>query len=403
MVDDELILFRDDGYYLATPEGAHFVHLKFPGVSGYHSFHQFKSVLDKPKIIKATLAGSASLPAPNLTPPPVLNFASAMDATASGRAAKVSYRASSDVGLKQLRVFVDGRLANQEPLTGRSASGTVSVDLPPEARWIAAVAVDVRGFESVAYEAPLDRPSDATESKLHVVSFGTDEYRDRAFQNLTGAGQDASSVKQVLTGQPTKQYARVDRGADLDIENLREDLPRRLREVVAMAKPNDTILVFAAGHGEVGPDGRFYLATYDTKKDDLANTALAWDEIAKAFDGVKARVIVLLDACRAGTSGFITNDDAAKALTTRSDAIAVIAASKGRQNSLEPSDGSGGFFTNAVVAAIKDRARTDSNGNGVIELDELYGAIKGAVVDQSKGRQTPWIARNRMVGPVPLF
>ena len=37
----ELIVYDANGYYVASPEGAHFIFLKFPGLPGYNSLHQF--------------------------------------------------------------------------------------------------------------------------------------------------------------------------------------------------------------------------------------------------------------------------------------------------------------------------------------------------------------------------
>jgi hypothetical protein len=80
----------------------------------------------------------------------------------------------------------------------------------------------------------------------------------------------------------------------------------------------------------------------------------------------------------------------------------VIAAAKGRQESLEFR--SGGAFTTAVVKAVTDdRKTTDSNGNGAIELAELYRVVKQRVLAETQGAQTLWIARNQMVGETPLF
>ncbi len=45
--DDELVLYDQRGYYAATPEGARFVYLKFPGLPGYNSFQQFARVLEQ--------------------------------------------------------------------------------------------------------------------------------------------------------------------------------------------------------------------------------------------------------------------------------------------------------------------------------------------------------------------
>ena len=90
------------------------------------------------------------------------------------------------------------------------------------------------------------------------------------------------------------------------------------------------------------------------------------------------------------------------ALLEGKSAITVIAAAKGRQESLEFQGG--GAFTTALVDALGLRRRgIDLNGNGAIELAELYGSVKSTVVERTNGAQTPWIARNLMVGETPLF
>jgi hypothetical protein len=48
-------------------------------------------------------------------------------------------------------------------------------------------------------------------------------------------------------------------------------------------------------------------------------------------------------------------------------------------------------------------ADTDTDGNGTVELAELFAAAKREVVAATDGRQTPWLARSRFVGEVPLF
>jgi hypothetical protein len=82
----------------------------------------------------------------------------------------------------------------------------------------------------------------------------------------------------------------------------------------------------------------------------------------------------------------------------------VLAASKGRQLSNEKADGGGGEFTNALVAALtNERATADRDRSGLIDLGELYYAVKGRVAAETKGTQTPWLARNGLVGEMSMF
>jgi uncharacterized caspase-like protein len=126
-----------------------------------------------------------------------------------------------------------------------------------------------------------------------------------------------------------------------------------------------------------------------------------------AIGNTKARAIVILDACHAGAAGeegITTNDELTGALFKPGTAVTVIGASKGRQYSRESASVGGGIFTASLAEIIRGpRERVDSNRNGVIELSELYAVLKRRVVESTKGEQTPWIARNQMIGEVPLF
>jgi hypothetical protein len=97
----------------------------------------------------------------------------------------------------------------------------------------------------------------------------------------------------------------------------------------------------------------------------------------------------------------------------------VFAASKGRESSYESPTVRGGVFSAAFADVVaNERAKHDTNHNGVIEVSELFVAIKRKVsiegypvreaVAKQEGRlevgtQTPWIARNKMLGDFALF
>jgi len=404
-IDDELILHNDDGYYLSTPEGAHFVHVRFPGSPGYSTVQQFARTLDRPEAIRDILQGKPSPSRPDLTPPPRLEMTSTISQSDTARSAKINFKATSEVGLSRLNLFVDGRLVRELEATGLGVDTSLDVSLPPEARWISAIAVDAKGYESTPHAAPLPDTGKPA-GRLFVISVGTDRYDSlEAKYQLSGAARDARSLTDASTTLIGKAYKEVIPQVLVDDVDLRPSVPARIREAVQAAAPEDTIMIFAAGHGSQGKDGRFYLMSRRSTLDDIEATGLAWDEIGRSLEGSKARVVGFLDACRSGSAGGAsTNDDVVSALIARKTPITVIAASKGRQDSEEGAGGEGGRFTNAILRAITSgRAATDTNGNGAIELAELYGAVKREVLQVTGGRQTPWIARNQMVGEVPLF
>ena len=50
-----------------------------------------------------------------------------------------------------------------------------------------------------------------------------------------------------------------------------------------------------------------------------------------------------------------------------------------------------------------DWKATDIDGNGAIEVSELYRALKSTVARETQGEQTPWLARQDLIGDFALF
>jgi uncharacterized caspase-like protein len=307
---------------------------------------------------------------------------------------------SSPIGLRYLRIFVDGRLAWEYPISGSSRLVETTVSLLPESRWITAVAVDTAGYESVPQGRELAGARAATTSRLFGITVGTDHYGD--LPPLSSAMADARKFRQALMDLKGSMYSDVDVEGFLDAADLRSNLPAKIREIASKANEHDTIMLFVAGHGVRDErTGQFLLATRESDLDRAQETMISWDEIAATVSDAKARVIVFIDACHSGAAGA-ANDEAILSFLGRKAPITLIAASKGRQISGEGA--TGGIFTTALIKAIgAGRKATDVNGNGAIELAELYGRVKREVVKATGHEQTPWIARNNMVGETPLF
>ena len=165
-------------------------------------------------------------------------------------------------------------------------------------------------------------------------------------------------------------------------------------------------MVFVAGHGIRSDAGQFYLATRTTSLEDLDRTGLSWQVFAEKLAELNTRTFIFIDACHSGSVGEATNDGAADALlSAASGSVTVIAASKGRQYSLESPSAGGGYFTSALASIVSRRndPAVDRDDSGTLDLDELYLALKRQVVESTGGRQTPWIARSQVVGKTPLF
>lgn len=402
-VDGEIILYTPEGYYWSSYEGAHFVQLRFPGLPGLYSFQQFAAVLDRPALIKARLAKADPVAPPRLTPPPVVEARLVGARAASPR---VAVNARSTTGLARLRLFEDGQLMHDLALSGAAFQGEIEVPATTSARWLTALATDTAGFVSAPQAMRLE-PVEQPTSRLHGVLVGVDSYADPQLK-LTYAKSDARRLAEALGASVGRYYGARELALLLDDAATPEAILSGLERAVAAAGHGDTIIFSFAGHGLKGDDDRYYLTPSGFGSGNVKGTGLAWTRVAAILGRAKSRVVVILDSCHSGLSGsegLGTNDDAVTSLLSGAHApMLVLAASKGRQLSYEDPKWGGGVFTHALVEALqRDWKGTDVDGNGAIEVSELYRALKSTVARETEGQQTPWLARQDLIGDFALF
>jgi hypothetical protein len=341
--------------------------------------------------------------APDLAPPPTI--AIELTGAAQKLALKITTRSVGE--LTAIRIYQDGHLTDDIAVTGRSFSDIVPLNRLKNARWMTAVAVDDKGFFSQPAAVQLPAAGPRGGALLGVV-VGVDLYDSRELPRLRYAVTDAGDIAKAVESNPSRYYGgiAVTRLTDPDIDPAK--IAAALENAVGAARPGDTVMFFFAGHGVKGKDGAFYLTTAKSDPKNFANTALAWTTVAGILQKSKARVVVLLDACHSGLAGqesAASNDAAVAQMMTGSRApMLVFAAAKGRQTSQERSALGNGVFTRAFKQALgPERRRSDLNGNGVIEVSELYRAVKGSVTEITAGEQTPWLARADLIGDFVLF
>jgi uncharacterized caspase-like protein len=239
---------------------------------------------------------------------------------------------------------------------------------------------------------------------MRAVIVGIDEYTDPDLPNLSLTKTDARHFKQVLEGSEGRAVRNLEATLLLD----REAAPQRILEAVDLAAhatgPDDVLIFLFAGHGVDVPPG-LALATSDTRLSDIRSTALLWRNLGETLAHASGKVIVVLDACHSGPSGaqaVATNDDVASTLLTHvGSLIVILAGSKGRQLTKENALAGGGVFT-AALTEVMAKGWKDSE-TGLIDLSRLYASARARVMKATDGRQTPWVARNMLVGNLSLF
>lgn len=399
-VDDETIAWTPDLRFDASPEGANYVSLRFPGRRGQHTFQQFSRLIRKPGLVASVLSRAYVEASAIIATPPEISG----EVRAEARRIVGSVTAR---GAAEIRVYQDGLRTDTISAAGDGAA--LSLDLPrlAGARWVSLVAADEKGLVSLPVGRDLSTAGD-TPPVVHALTVGIDRYDTDAIADLSFARRDAATLFEALAAQDGRSLTLGQRANLVDADATPQAILHRAEAFVAAGKPGETIVFSFAGHGLTGPDGRFYMATGGTDLGAIETTALSWDALAAVLVKAKGRVVVFLDACHSGVAGtglLATNDQAADGMLKGiPSGLVVFSASKGREFSEEAATVGGGVFTNAVADVIaRDRARYDLDGNGAIEVSELYAGVKRQVSERTEGRQVPWLARNEMVGDFALF
>lgn len=400
VVEDEVVVWAPNGQFDATQEGASFVSMKLPGRQGDYTLQQYSGLLRRPGLLQDALARR------DMPPPVIDRFPPSITARPQASLGRVKAEiAIPDGEVVALRVYQDGQFTDEIAVAAGVKSLAVDVPRLAGARWIALVAKGASGLYSQA--ATFDAgPAEAGRRRLHVISVGVDRYDDPGISQLELAASDAKRFHTAIEATAGTGVEIVSKALLLDREASRETILARLRLAIGAAGPGDTIALFVAGHGIQGPDNQYYLATSQTRLNDIAGTALRWSDLAAELAKARSRIAVFLDSCHSGSAGtgfFATSDSTASALIDKvPSGIVIFSAAKGRELSEEMPSRGGGVFTDALVRAMSSKA-TDLNGNGAIEASEFYAGVKGSVIRATDGRQTPWFARNDMVGDFVPF
>ncbi len=213
-----------------------------------------------------------------------------------------------------------------------------------------------------------------------------------------------------FVGNDVKRLAEVlrERGGFNDVVELSDSdedqtmWPRQANVMSAVTKwlrdsgKNDTVVIYFSGHGFRDSTGKMYLAPLDTDPANLAGSGIpvTWlrDQIANCKAALK---VLVLDACHAGTlkGGLETNVGPQDLeMFKKLEGVVTFASSTADQPSQMWAEKTQSLFTYWLGQGLKGNA--DEDGNGEVNIDELYGYVYRNVTQTAEARnreqpQTP--------------
>jgi Caspase domain len=238
--------------------------------------------------------------------------------------------------------------------------------------------------------------------RLFSVVIGISRYR--SIRPLAYADRDAAAMRdylvQVLGVPPENMTVLLNEQATL--VNIKRVLGTDLRR---RAGEKDTVIIYYAGHGAPEPDATSadgdglekYLVPYDADANDLYTTALPMREIETILTRLASeRVVFITDTCYSGATAGRTFATASRRAVVSEAFLSrlasargriVLTASRGSEVSEERDDLKHGVFTYYLLEGLRGAA--DSDGDGIVTVDEAYGYVARKVPEVTGQNQHP--------------
>jgi Caspase domain len=153
-----------------------------------------------------------------------------------------------------------------------------------------------------------------------ALLIGVGEYVDPGLPDVPVTVGDATALRDALLAPDVAGYLQ-DRVVLLESRHAtRAGIFGALATLAETAKPNDTVVVFFAGHGLMGDDDRYHLAAHDTRVTRgslvIQETGVGQGALLEALRAINAeKLLVVLNACFSGNvAASLGTDEALKRL-----------------------------------------------------------------------------------------
>lgn len=250
------------------------------------------------------------------------------------------------------------------------------------------------------------RPAKRAEGRLFVVAVGVSEYARREYQ-LGLPAKDARDFANLMQGQGGRMYASTEARLLTNREATAAAVRGALEWLRQVTGPQDTAMLFLAGHGVNDADGRYYFLTHEADVQNLSRSALSEVDLRRNLAGMKGRTLLFVDTCHAGNvvgKGAAFSSELSRfvnRLASAENGVVVFSSSTGRQESMEQISWGNGAFTKALIEGLKGAA--DFRRDGVVTHQGLSYYLRPAVERLTNGRQTPVTAVPLGVADYPMI
>lgn len=275
-------------------------------------------------------------------------------------------------GVGGLTFYLDGK-AMEGRQAGVVTDGTVSRSfaLPPGRYKLEVAASSRGGVEGRRVEQELVVSGAPAPAALHVLAVGVEKYRDSKLE-LKNSANDATRLGADLTQRAKPLFPR---GVNLRV--LRDEqaslagIEAAFAELRAQFKPDDTLVIFLAGHGESGAGGGYVFLPWDFERGGAGAKGQGLNEarLQAMLASSPQKTLLLIDTCEAGSAQDMVAG-AYRRLNGLTQHVLIGASRKG-ELAREGYKGHG-VFTAALLETLARKAEdADDRTLSVVEMSAL--------------------------------
>ena len=255
-------------------------------------------------------------------------------------------------------------------------------------------------------QKPISVASEVGIGDLYALVVGVAQYRNPKVPKLNFSDKDARAFAEFLSSQKSL-FRKIHLTLLVNEQASQQEVKKHLFYELRRAGKNDTVVLFFAGHGLDDPNqpGEFFFMTHDADPDFLEATAVNMTRSPFMQRLDSKRVVAIADTCYAGgfsSQGARSIDSSLNKLINQfkeSEGRVFLSSCRPDQISKEAPELSSGVFTYYFLEGLKGKA--DSNGDGVVTLQEAYEYVYGKAKDHTRGGQHAQLA-GQFVGAFPL-
>jgi len=253
----------------------------------------------------------------------------------------------------------------------------------------------------VLYRAEEEKPN------LYMVSVGISKYLINNLE-LEYADDDAKAISRVFRSQEGRLYNKVIFKELYDTDGTQANITEAIEWLRQKATQKDVVVLFIAAHG-TNEQGKYYLLSADSVPENLQQTGVSWSVFSEILGNLPSRVLLFLDTCHSGQLGRdvrarpqqVDNTEALRELSSDEYGVVILAASTGREFSLEHPDWGHGVFTKALIEAL-EQGQADYSRDGVINLRELDMYVADRVESLTHKQQHPTTQKPSTISRFPI-